>query len=152
MARERSSQAKKEAENPLVEAGRKILPVATLALQQGVKVAEAHARTTSSTVAPPWLLFDMYAEAQAMIRMYLDPRYRVSWQGRLLPVIFLAAIATSWIWILGSSTLNSLFSPLAILLVKAVDLVVAFGLFKVLHREVNRYRQVSPDLPPSLRL
>jgi hypothetical protein len=38
------------------------------------------------------------------------------------------------------------------LLVKAVDLVLAFVLYKVLHRAVRRYRETSPDLPPSLRL
>ncbi len=152
VARERSSQEIKEAGNPLVEAGRKILPVATLALQQGVHAAEAQARAVSPTTAPPWLLFDLYAEARATIRMYLDPRYRVGWSGWVLPIMILAAIGTSWIWIPGTSILYSLFSPLSTLLVKGVDLLLAFGLYKVLHREVQRYRQVSPDLPPSLRL
>jgi hypothetical protein len=125
------------------------LPVATLALQQGVNAAETRARAASPSAKPPWLLFDLYAEARATIRMYLDPRYRVGWQGRLLPVLFLAAIGTSWLWIPRTSVLPSVVSTL---LVKVVDLVLAFALFKVLHREADRYRRVSPDLPPSLRL
>ena len=38
------------------------------------------------------------------------------------------------------------------LYVKIIDLVLAFVLFKVVHGEVTRYRNTSPDLPPSLRL
>ena len=38
------------------------------------------------------------------------------------------------------------------LLEKVVDLLLAFVLFQVVHREATRYRTTSPDLPPSLRL
>jgi hypothetical protein len=67
----------------------------------------------------------------------------------LLPLVLLAAIATSWIWLPGTSILPTVVTTLV---VKAVDLLLALVLFKVLHREVTRYRNSSPDLPPSLRL
>ena len=35
---------------------------------------------------------------------------------------------------------------------KVLQLVIAFVLFKVLAHEARRYRETSPDLPPSLRL
>jgi hypothetical protein len=61
--------------------------------------------------------------------------------------VLLAAILTSKLWVPGSSILI-----LGDLLVKLVDLLLAFMLFKWLGHEARRYRQTSPDLPPSLRL
>jgi hypothetical protein len=95
----------------------------------------------------PWLLFEMLAEARAIFRMYFDPRYRLSWFGRIVPLVLVAAIVTSWWWV----PLSSIF-VFGNLLDKAVDLVLAFMLFKVLGQEARRYRETSPDLPPHLRL
>jgi hypothetical protein len=96
-----------------------------------------------------WLLVEVYAEFRALLRMYLDRRYRRSWAAWLLPPLLVAAIATSWIWIPGTGILPG---TVAMLIMKVVDLVLAFVLWKVLHREVSHYRATSPDLPPSLRL
>ena len=97
-------------------------------------------------VRKPWLLWDAYAEARVMILMYVDPRYRLTWMTRFLPLGLLALILTSWFWLPGSSVpiMGTLFD-------KALDLVLAFLLFKVLSREARRYREVTPDLPESLR-
>ena len=38
------------------------------------------------------------------------------------------------------------------LLDRAIFLVLAYALFKVLTREATRYRMTSPDIPPSMRL
>lgn len=95
-----------------------------------------------------WLLWDTWAEARVIVRMFLDPRYRMPWSARVLPLVMLAAILTSKYWIPGSSI------PVLgdWLLVKLVDLLLAFVLFKWLGHEARRYRQTSPDLPASLRL
>jgi hypothetical protein len=95
-----------------------------------------------------WLLRDTWAEARAICRMFLDPRYHLPWSARVLPVIILAAILTSKFWVPGSSI------PFLgdWLLVKLVDLLLAFLLFKWLGHEARRYRQTSPDLPANLRL
>lgn len=95
-----------------------------------------------------WLLWDTWAEARTIVRMFVDPRYHLPWSARVLPLILLAAILTSKYWVPGSSI------PLLgdWLLVKLVDLLLAFLLFKWLGHEARRYRQTSPDLPPSLRL
>jgi hypothetical protein len=135
--------------NPILDAGRRLLPVATLALKQGASAVDAQAQSSPTGPARNWLLFELYAEVRAAIRMYVDPRYRVSWQGRILPVVLVVAIFTSWIWFPGTSILPEVASDL---IVKVVDLLLAFVLFEVLHREVHRYRKASPDLPPSLRL
>jgi hypothetical protein len=94
-----------------------------------------------------WLLAELVAEARAILRMFVDPRYRLSWFGRMVPLVLIAAIATSHWWVLGTSI--PLFGTF---LEKAVDLVLAFVLFKVLSHEARRYRETSPDLPQKLRL
>jgi hypothetical protein len=111
-----------------------------------------HVTPPKAAGAPPaedrrWLLTELWAEGRATIRMFVDPRYRLSWFGRVVPLLLLAAIATSGIWVLGSSI--PILGPL---LTRAVDLALAFVLFKVLGKESRRYRQTAPDLPPSLRL
>ncbi len=95
-----------------------------------------------------WLLWDTWAEVRAIVRMFVDPRYNLPWSARVLPLILLAAILTSKYWVPFSSIpfLGSW------LLVKFVDLLLAFLLFKWLGHEARRYRQTSPDLPAKLRL
>lgn len=95
-----------------------------------------------------WLLWDTWAEARAIVRMFLDPRYQLPWSARVLPLVILAAILTSKFWVPFSSI------PFLgdWLLVKLVDLLLAFLLFKWLGHEARRYRQTSPDLPANLRL
>jgi hypothetical protein len=125
----------------LVEAGRQVIPAA-------VGVLAAPRPVATPATRPPWLLVDIWAEGRAIVRMYLDRRFRLTWQARILPIVLIAAIATSWIWIPGTAILPSIISSL---IVKAVDLVLALVLFKVLHREVTRYRATAPDGPRSLR-
>jgi len=139
----------------LLEAGRTLLPAAGAVLAATAAVAEAQARAQVGAAPrqPSWLLVDVYAEARALLRMYLDRRFRLTWQARLLPLILVAAIATSWIWLPGAEIFNKVTLGIGgTLYVKVIDLVLAFVLFKVLHREVSRYRSTSLDLPPSLRL
>lgn len=95
-----------------------------------------------------WLFWDTWAEARAIVRMFVDPRYNLPWSARVLPLFLLAAILTSEYWVPFSSipVLGSW------LLVKLVDLFLAFLLFKWLGHEARRYRQTSPDLPANLRL
>ena len=94
-----------------------------------------------------WLVWEALAEARAIIRMFFDPRYRLSRSGRFLPIILVALIATSYYWVPLTSV-----PFFGTLLGKSVDLVLAFVLFKLLGHEARRYRETAPDLPPSLRL
>ncbi len=91
----------------------------------------------------------MIAEARAAVRMYVDPRYNISWLARLMPLALLLAFFTSQIWIPGIH-----FMPdwLAIVVSKIVDLLLAYLLFRIVSREARRYRETAPDLPASLRL
>jgi hypothetical protein len=96
---------------------------------------------------PAWLPVEAVAEGRAMVRMFTDPRYRLSWTGRIAPPALLVLFLISWWWVPFTS-----FAVIGYWLNKAADLVVAFVLYKFLAHEARRYRETAPDLPPSLRL
>jgi hypothetical protein len=134
----------------LIDVGRRMLPAAVDVINSETAQADAHARQGPRSTRPAWLLVEMYAEARAMLHMYTDPRYRLTWAARLVPLVLLAAILTSWVWFPGMSVLASI--PIVpTVLIKAVDLVLAYFLYKVLTREAARYRATAPDLPSHLR-
>jgi hypothetical protein len=137
--------------NVLIDVGRRMLPAAMDVIQNEAAAADAQARDGTHATRPGWLLVDMYAEARAMLFMFIDRRYRMSWAGRLVPLVLFAAIITSWIWCPGAWTLSTVIDPLAVVYVKLVDLVLAYFLFKVLAREAARYRAAASGLPPPLR-
>jgi hypothetical protein len=91
---------------------------------------------------PSWLLTDTIAEARAIIRMFFDVRFRVSRSVELLSLGLIIMILTSWYWLPGTSLLPGIVSSLV---VKAVDLVLAFVLYKILSREARRYRATCPQ-------
>jgi len=90
-----------------------------------------------------WLLFvEAYQEARTFIRMYLDRRYRPTWLGTVGPPAILLMILLSYFWIPFTSILPAVLErPLE----KIVDLVLAFLLLKILHREACRYRATIPN-------
>ena len=83
-----------------------------------------------------WLLFDFWNELRAMVRMFFDRRYYVAWTTRLTLLILVPLILLSHFWL----PLASLFIAGPIL-DKAVDLLLAFFLYRSLSREAARYRQ-----------
>jgi hypothetical protein len=91
--------------------------------------------------------FDAYAELRAILRMFVDPRYQMSWTSRLVPLALALLLLTSGYWAPGTSI-----PGIGTLIDKLIDVPLAFLLFKVLSHEARRYRQTSPDLPPALRL
>jgi hypothetical protein len=115
-------------------------PQATLAGSPGDKsengVAAARGAFTSSS--RPWLLFDLYAELRTMGRMYVDRRYRMSWLARVIPLLALFVFLMSWFLFSGSLW------GIGSILDKVIDLVLACVVYKVLAREVARYRQTVP--------
>ena len=94
-----------------------------------------------------WLLLEMWAEARAIQYMYFDPRYRMSWHAWFIPLILLAMFVTTGWWVPGADIIG-----MGRLITKAVELVLAFAMFKILGREARRYRETAPDLPAWLRL
>ena len=128
----------------LVELGKRLLGVAAPPPPRTLGPRPAGKR-------PGWLLLEILAEARAILRMYFDPRYRMTWVGRVLPIALLVAFFFPAICPGDLPLVGPLLAKIS-LLVKVVELVIAYVLFKVLAHEARRYRETSPDIPPSMRL
>ena len=109
-------------------------------------------RSSSSSTNAAGFFVDMVAELRAMVGMYLDTRYRMSWYGRVIPAVLFAAILSTFAWFPGLAYLWSTVSEtLTGLLMKVIDLVLAYFLFKVLVWEARRYRDWLAALPSAWR-
>jgi hypothetical protein len=121
----------------ILEAGRQLLPAALQTVREQTNSADAAVRT--SLQHHPWLLFDALAEARAMFRMYFDSRYRVSWIARITPLLGCIMLVLSWLLVSGIWLVGPIVD-------KSFDLILAFVVYKVLHREVQSYRFAIADL------
>ena len=128
----------------LVELGRRLLGVATPPPPRTLGPRPTGKR-------PGWLLLEIFAEARAIPRMYFDPRYRMTWVGRILPIVLLVAFFFPDYAVSIFPLVGPLLAKIT-LLMKVVELVIAYVLFKVLAHEARRYRETSPDIPASMRL
>lgn len=92
-----------------------------------------------SAARRPWLLFDILREFGATVRMYMDPRYRVRRATQLMVPLILG------LFVLNYFLFNVLVIQIPVVspvLERAIGIVLAVLLYKVLMREVARYRQV----------
>ncbi len=118
----------------IVDAARMLLPKTVEALPEDEPPADGTAPETPSR--PPWLLLEVVRELRAMLRMLTDYRYRMTWTGRVVPLMALAIAFFSWVLIGGR------FLYLGDLIDKAVDAVLIVVVYKVLRREVLRYQEL----------
>ena len=132
----------------LIEAGRHLLPAARELPPRNDDAADAPYASPADAPRQPWLVWDVFAEARTILRMFVDPRYRMAWSARIIPLALCAMILTSWAWLPGTGILGALPAPLswlAWILDKTVDLILAFFLYKILSREARRYRLIVPN-------
>jgi hypothetical protein len=127
-----------------ISAGRPLLPAALDLIRNKAIEAGPGSDTGFKYLPRPWILFETYAELRTMIRMFLDPRYRATWRARVIPVVLLTLILTSWIWLPGTMFLPTWFMTIVD---KLIDLMLAYLAFKILVREARRYRELVVDLP-----
>ncbi len=132
---ERLGNGRSSATGLLVEAGRHLLPAALDAARR------AEPANGTPVARPPWLIVDLYAELRTAALLFLDPRYRASWAARVVPVAAAVLAFCSWFF-LGHILL------IGFLLDKLVDVVLVLVVYKVLHREVCRYRAAVGNLFP----
>ena len=109
-------------------------------------VLPAVSSASSRPAARPWAIREILAELLAMFYMFVDPRYRLSWPGRVIPPVLLALFLTTGWWA------PYFLCGLGEIFRKPMELILCFGLIKLLSYEARRYRETAPDLPPSLRL
>jgi hypothetical protein len=89
-----------------------------------------------------WLIVDIFTEFRAMLRMFLDGRYRLfymTWQTKVYAPLLLGLMAMSCLMLSGF---------VGTVLDKIAELILAFFLYKVLSREACRYREISPQMRP----
>lgn len=105
------------------------------------KESASNAPTTSDTPPEPprgWFLTELWTECRYFVRMLSDHRYPFSFSARIGPLAifcayFLAWLIIGWIPFVGS------------IAERIVDLILAAVLYKILSREVARYRAMFPD-------
>jgi hypothetical protein len=115
----------------IIDGGRPLLPIPVAVLPSPDRPAPEPPRRS-------WLLIEALAELRSIWRMYVDPRYRLTWEGKLFPLLIVALMAASWFMIGSLPVIGSLLD-------RAVMLVLAFFLYKVLGREARRYQAMVPD-------
>jgi hypothetical protein len=95
----------------------------------------------------PWLLTELLREIGTIVRMYLHPRYRVRRATQMTVLLLLGLVLANHL------LLGFLFHvPIASEILQClIDIVLAVLLYKVLIREVSRFRQLLAQLRPSGR-
>src|SRR5262249_1837591 len=141
----RTNQVEPQTESPPSDGIVTDLRPVSSAIKENEPLAPPPPRPPLPTRSEPWLIFEIYAEVRAMLRMYFDPRYRMSWSSRLMiPLLIIAIVLARMfiasVWLIGW-LLDIVLFP-----------ILLYVLIKVLIREATRYRATSPDLPPGLRL
>ncbi len=96
----------------------------------------------------PWLLIELLRDCGATVRMYLDPRYRVRRSTQLMVPAILVLLLANYVFF------HLLFLQIPVLteiVERLVAIVLAVLLYKVLIREVARYRQMLAQVAGTLR-
>jgi hypothetical protein len=139
----RNPPAARENANLIIEGRRSMVPALGWN-RSGAEAAPQAIPVSTTDAKAPWFPWDVVSEARAMVRMFVDPRFRMTRWVRLSALGLLAIILTSWIWLLLLPGMALLPGFVSALFVKAVDLVLAFVLYKILGREARRYRAAFP--------
>jgi hypothetical protein len=128
-------------------AGGMILDLGKRFMTASGRAPEHHESGAPAGVRRTFQVFDLLTEARAIWCMFTDPRYKMSWAGRLVPLALGLFLLTSSFLVPGAQL-----PVVGTLIDKLADLIPAFLFFKLLTYEARRYRETAPDLPADLRL
>src|SRR5262245_3755104 len=117
-------------------------PVADMPVPSSLTPGQA-ALNPPSASRRPWLLIELVREIGSTIRMYVDPRYRVRRATQIMVPVILAAFGLNYLIFHHTFLDVPVFRHI---LERVVDVVLAILLYKVLSREVARYRQMIIQL------
>ncbi|HVK07686.1 MAG TPA: hypothetical protein VM597_02800 [Gemmataceae bacterium] len=87
----------------------------------------------------PWLVFDLLKEIGTTAKMYMDPRYRVRRSTQLIVPVLVGMMVADYLLFRGLFLEVPVVTPV---LEHLIGGLLAVLLYKVLSREVARYRQV----------
>ncbi len=85
-----------------------------------------------------WLLLDLWQQVRLAVRMYFDPRYRVSRTAQLAFPLFAVLLVLNY-FLFSVWLAIPLLSPV---MERLLDVLVAVLAYRVLVRELDRYRAV----------
>src|SRR5262249_51477141 len=85
-----------------------------------------------------WLILDVLNELRVMLRMLVDPRYHLTWLGRVVPLAVLALICLSDCEQMGVLSPWNLIPFQKYYLNKVFQIALIFIMFKHLTQEANR--------------
>ena len=98
-------------------------------------------RSANIPASGGWLVWDLLSEARFLLAMLFDRRFPLAWTSKIGLTISLALIVTSPLW-----DPLSWFPVIGPWIDKAMTLVLAFFVFKILSRETQRYRRFLESL------
>jgi hypothetical protein len=131
----------------ILDVGKRILNSTSSAMAHQPTTHEHSDAAMMNGVRRTFLFFEMLTEMRAIWCMYTDPRYRMSWGGRMVPLALALFLLTSSFLVPGAQI-----SVVGTIIDKLACAIPAFVLFKLLTYEARRYRETAPDLPADLRL
>jgi hypothetical protein len=131
----------------ILDVGKRILNSTNSAMAHQPAAHEHPDAAMMNGVRRTFLFFEMLTEMRAIWCMYTDPRYRMSWGGRMVPLALAVFLLTSSFLVPGAQI-----SVVGTIIDKLACAIPAFILFKLLTYEARRYRETAPDLPADLRL
>lgn len=118
-------------------------PVSELSIPASLVPGGETTLKAANTFRRPWLLFDLLREIGTTVRMYMDPRYRVRRSTQLMVPLILGFLVANYFFF----NLLLLHIPVVTEVVeRGVDILLVVLLYKVLMREVARYRQMVAGL------
>ena len=100
--------------------------------------AVLHPPTTRTQGPRSWLLIQLLTEVRLAIRMYFDPRYRISRTAQFLLPLILGLFFVNYFFF-GLWFAIPVVSPIA---ERIVCVLLGMCLYRILVRELNRYRDV----------
>ena len=94
------------------------------------------AATVTTVVQSSWTVWELYSDARTMFWMLLDRRYTKAWLTRVLILVLLALIVTTFLWVPLSSV-----SVVGYVIEKVVVVLLTLLMGLVMMRETRRYKE-----------
>lgn len=120
----------RESAGVVLDAGRVLVPVTE-------PVADRPTASQSKD-RPWWVLSDLWSELRTFGAMLFDHRYAFSLTGRFGPVVIICSYVFTWLFVGGFLLVGGVME-------RVIDIVLAVLLYKIIAREVRRYRRMFPD-------
>lgn len=118
-------------------------PVPSVPIPDSVMPGAQSTIDAVAAVRKPWMLVDLLREVGGAARMYLDPRYRVRRSSQIVVPILLVSFVVNYLMFRFALPAVPVLSDLV---ERLILIVLAVLLYRVVSKEVARYRQVMAQM------